>query len=453
MAITSIGARSSGVIGAVTFSSTLTQTPGTIVAVGRQLVTFVSNRQGAEVLSISDAVGNAWRFVARHHNVTNWNASTEVWICDVQIQLAANTVITAALESAVNDAGIASWEFSVEEGQRLGSGATPIGNETNAANGFGSVAFTSLSSIERLYVRAMTKQANATTAITASADFTTWALANRSRNNALAVMPRAEHRIVTGTGSGASNPTLANTGNTGNVFVALVEEDAPTPRLLTTASTSTATATAELAVELTLLVEWLEGTTVRATRTVFPGVAWDTSTLTLTTEERDAVGAWTNPRVRVTGPTGVSVALLGATGVVEATTSDVELSTAATTTATATAALTTTARLLTAATSTSDVTAALTTTVRLQMLAETVSDSTANVTVPVLAVVVPNSLIAAGEWAPSTGDDLVAVVGDATDTTFIRSSEGDALDPVTFGFPAMARTGPMAVVVRHRLGA
>jgi hypothetical protein len=117
------------------------------------------------------------------------------------------------------------WKFTKASGYgiRLDPDATtnPVTNGTDAANGFGSAAFSGLPSQERLYYRGLGKEANSTTDITVSTSFTAATL-TRSRNNASAVLLRAEFRINTSTGE-TSNPTLAVTGDTAAVFVALEE--------------------------------------------------------------------------------------------------------------------------------------------------------------------------------------------------------------------------------------
>jgi len=68
-----------------------------------------------------------------------------------------------------------------------------------------------------------------------------------------------------------------------------------------------------------------------------------------------------------------------------------------------------------------------------------------------LVLVPPTTLVAAGDWTPSTGTDLVALVADDDDDTYITS--GTPPDAVTFGWPALETpTGEVAIVIRHRLG-
>ena len=223
MAISGSTARGSGTYGNNGGSTTVTQTPGATVTVGKVLVTLVATRQNESVVSIADAVGNVWKYRGRYSNSTNGDAHVEVWTCVVKNQLSNTTTITCTFSGTINDACIATREYTVGSGQDLVNGPTPVGNEVNGANGFGSVSFASLASAERLYVRAGAKRANSTGTISNSANFTSWALNNRSRNSStLAITLRGEERINTSTGE-TSNPTWAVSGNTAGLFHALVE--------------------------------------------------------------------------------------------------------------------------------------------------------------------------------------------------------------------------------------
>lgn len=240
MAITGSTARGNGAIGNNTASASLTQTPGGAVAAGRVLVTFVVTRQNSQVSSLTDALGNTWYRIGRFSNATNGNAHVELWVCRVATALESTTVMTAALESAVNDATIHSREYTVGTGKTLDVVAALVTSEVNAANGFGSSSFSSLPSAERLYLRVAAKRANTTNTITATTNYNSWGINTRSRNAANdAIIGRAEERIVTSTGE-TSNPTLAVSGNTAGIFAALVEVDVLAAG---TASTSSVTAT------------------------------------------------------------------------------------------------------------------------------------------------------------------------------------------------------------------
>jgi hypothetical protein len=164
---------------------------------------------------------------------------TSQWLFEATGTVAVGTVITITLSAARVDKCASMWKFTKAAGWgiRLDPDATtnPVTNGTDAANGFGSAAFSGLPSQARLYIRALGKEANSTTDITVSTNFTALTL-TRSRNNASAVLLRGEFRINTSTGE-TSNPTLAVVGDTAPVFSAL-EEFLPT-RTGTLAATET----------------------------------------------------------------------------------------------------------------------------------------------------------------------------------------------------------------------
>lgn len=147
-----------------------------------------------------------------------------MWAFLATATLALSATITVNFASNATDKCCTFRKFTVASGKTIAltSGVTnPITSEVNAANGFGSSGFSGLPSLERLYIRALGKEANSTTNITPSTNFT--AVTNtRSRNNAAAIGVWGEFRINTSTGE-TSNPTLAVSGDTAGLFVALEE--------------------------------------------------------------------------------------------------------------------------------------------------------------------------------------------------------------------------------------
>jgi hypothetical protein len=64
----------------------------------------------------------------------------------------------------------------------------------------------------------------------------------------------------------------------------------------------------------------------------------------------------------------------------------------------------------------------------------------------------PSADVSAGSWTPSTGTDLFAMVNDAGDSTYIRSSSGSASDTCELDFPSMGTpaAGTVTFYIRHR---
>jgi hypothetical protein len=231
MAIASIGTRGTAVSGAST--TTIARAPTATVDVGRCLVAHFATRENIAIDTVTDAAGNTWEFIARYEHSGTGDAHNEVWLCNVTTQLTTGTNITATFASAVVDKCMALWEYSVGAGTVMRTVEPVVGNQVNAANGFGSAAFSGLASAQRLYFRSGSKRANSTGTITATSGYTTHALNIRSRNSAtLAITLRAEHLIATNTGT-TSNPTWAVSGNTAANFVAFEEYTPPAAQTLT----------------------------------------------------------------------------------------------------------------------------------------------------------------------------------------------------------------------------
>lgn len=119
--------------------------------------------------------------------------------------------------SAIVDKCCTAHTFSIAPGYVVRAVAPQTG-EVNGANDFPSLTISGLASNERLYVRFSGKEANATTALTATTNFLSLG-GTRSRNNAAAQMNRGEFRINTSTGE-TSAPTLAVLGDTADLFSA-----------------------------------------------------------------------------------------------------------------------------------------------------------------------------------------------------------------------------------------
>lgn len=128
---------------------------------------------------------------------------------------------TATFTSAVVDKTASAWVFSSTTNLL---GLTPVtlqSNATDGSTGFGSSVISGLPSVERLYFRALSKEANSTAQITASSGFTAITV-TRSQNSADAMLVRGEFIIATSTGE-TSNPTFAVSGDTAGLFFALSE--------------------------------------------------------------------------------------------------------------------------------------------------------------------------------------------------------------------------------------
>jgi hypothetical protein len=233
MAIASGGTLGTGVSSTSSTTFTLTTATNTLASGNFAILTVATDNtataDGASTdhSSVSGGTGT-WTKLGEYTNGNGAAAAgvtTSLWLFEATGTMATGTVITVTLGTARVDKVASFWKFTKAAGQSIQldtePATNPIGNGVDAANGFGSVSFSGLTSAARLYFRGLGKEANSTTAITVSTNFTA-ITGNRSRNNASAITLRGEFRINTSTGE-TSNPTLALTGDTAGLFAALVE--------------------------------------------------------------------------------------------------------------------------------------------------------------------------------------------------------------------------------------
>ena len=239
MAIASGGTLGTGVSSTSSTTFTLTTATNTLASGNFAVLTVTTDNtataDGASTdhTAVSGGTGN-WSKLGEYTNGNGAAAAgvtTSLWLFEATGTVSTGTVITITLGTARVDKVASFWKFTVAAGKILEldtePATNPIGNGVDASNGFGSVAFSGLTSLSRLYFRGLGKEANTTTAITVSSSFTA-ITGNRSRNNASAITLRGEFRINTSTGE-TSNPTLAVSGDTAGLFAALIEADPPAP--------------------------------------------------------------------------------------------------------------------------------------------------------------------------------------------------------------------------------
>jgi hypothetical protein len=235
MAITSGGTLGTGANSTSNSSFTFNTATNTLAAGDFGILTVVSDNiataDGKTHNHILPSGGTGrWARLAEYTNAPSASAgvgvTTSIWLFEATGTVNTGTTITVNFSGNVTDKCCSFWKFTVGAGGKLilnreGADEGVITSEVNGANGFGSSAFAGLSNISRLYFRGLGKEANSTTDITVSSSFTAITL-TRSRNNAAAVFVRGEFRIVTATGE-TSNPTLAVSGDTAGLFLALEE--------------------------------------------------------------------------------------------------------------------------------------------------------------------------------------------------------------------------------------
>ena len=234
MAIASIGTGGSGANATSSTNFSFNASPAaTISGTNRFAIlvvacdnTTTTDATSNDVTTVTNTRGGTWTKLAEFTNGNGAAAAgvtTAAFLYDPGAagELRSGDPVTINFDSARVEKTASLWVFSKAAGVPIVQNATAITNGVDAANGFGSVAFTGLPSLERLYFRALGKEANSTTQITPSTSFTA-ITANRSSATANAILVRGEFRVVTATAQ-TSNPTLAQTGDTAGIFLALVE--------------------------------------------------------------------------------------------------------------------------------------------------------------------------------------------------------------------------------------
>lgn len=225
-----VGAGSTSIAGLSFSTATNTLAAGdfgllTVVTDNRSTVDGATN----DHVSVSGGAGT-WTKLGEWTNTVGGAAADGVtvslWYFEATGAVPTGTSISISLSGTATDKVCSFWKFTKAANTRIvlesAAATNPIGNTTDASAGFGSAAFSGLASAARLYFRALGKEANSTTALTVSTGFS--AITNtRSRNSTLAVGVWGEFRINTSTGE-TSNPTLAVTGDTAGLFVALKEQ-------------------------------------------------------------------------------------------------------------------------------------------------------------------------------------------------------------------------------------
>ena len=233
MAITSIGSLGTG--GTASSNTTVTMTNATnALLAGDWIVLSVSSNNtsttdgdNSEVTGVTDTKGNPWQKLGEWTNsegVAGSGITNSLWMTQVSVDIVVSDMtITTTFASARANKACSAYIFrsSTFSGPvRLQNAITP--DATDASNDFGSVVQPGVTPEEQvIYFRGLGKQTNTLTAMTPTTDWT--AITNiRSSSSAAARTTYGEFIIQNSTGQ-TSNPTLAVSGNTAGVFVAIVE--------------------------------------------------------------------------------------------------------------------------------------------------------------------------------------------------------------------------------------
>jgi hypothetical protein len=231
MSITAVG--NLGTNGLATSNTTVTLATGiALTAMDWILVhatssnTSTTDGDNSEVTSVTDTRGHSYVKVGEYTNsngVAGTGLTVSLWRTQVVSDIVAGDLtITFTYASARANKAISGHVFrssTLSDNIIFNTPVTP--DATDASNDFGSVAHAGATGTNVIYYRALGKTTNSTTQLTPSTDFT--AVTNiRSSSAAAARCAYGEFVIQDSLGK-TSNPTLAVSGDTAGVFVAIAE--------------------------------------------------------------------------------------------------------------------------------------------------------------------------------------------------------------------------------------
>ena len=183
MAIASVGTLGTGASSTSSTTFTLTTATNTLAAGDFALLTVVSDNTATADGNTNTHTGvsggtGTWTKLGEYTNTVGGAAAdgvcTSVWLFEASGSVATGTVITITLSAARIDKCASMWKYTKVAGNsiRVDPDSTTITNGTDGAVDFGSVTFTGLPSQERLYYRGLGKEANSTTALTLTTNYT-----------------------------------------------------------------------------------------------------------------------------------------------------------------------------------------------------------------------------------------------------------------------------------------
>lgn len=188
--------------------------------------TRTTDGDGNEHRTLTDSVGNIWVKLREFTNgqaAAAAGATVSVWMTKATTNHATTDTFTLTLATARTAKAATGWEYTV------GSGNTLVLDDakdlaSDAVTAWGSIAGNTLSSLERLWVRATAQEWNVNTTWTVSASFTKITAVSSTGSTAAAMGAMGEFRIATAT-TLTSNPTgtIAAACDLASTMVALRE--------------------------------------------------------------------------------------------------------------------------------------------------------------------------------------------------------------------------------------
>ena len=230
-AITYIGsigtqtANTSGNTLVITTSATLEAGNIAIVSIAMDNV-GTTDADHSEITSVVDSSSNTYAKLCEFTNGQGGaaaGATASLYMTKATVQLTSGGTITVNFANSITSRVVRASEFTVSANYTLTQSST-CQTDDNDGNDPSSLAFSGLSSVERLYFRAISEEGNSTTGITVTTDYTTIGapVVADTGSNASSIGLRGEFKIATATGE-TSDPNTPGTLDGASVFVALHE--------------------------------------------------------------------------------------------------------------------------------------------------------------------------------------------------------------------------------------
>lgn len=241
MAITSGGTLGTGASASSSSSYTFNTATNTLASGDFAILvsvfdnTSTSDGDNNENTSVSGGTGT-WTKMAEYVNsngAADAGVGVAIWKFEASGSVGTGTTITLNFTSNRTNKCCSFWKFTKGSGKTITlstADVNPVSSGSDNHSHFGGLALMSgigvrFPAVDVLMFRGLSKEANTTTAITATGGFTA-ITGERSQNDANAVIVRGEF-IISQNDSETSNPTISVSGDVATIFIAMEEIDAP----------------------------------------------------------------------------------------------------------------------------------------------------------------------------------------------------------------------------------
>ena len=232
MAITVDGNGGTGV--STSSDTTLAFAPTVTLEVGKVVLcavaldnTTTTDGTTSEISGIADTGSNTWAFLGAFRNGNAGaaaGAQVELWKSKITTQLTTGSTVTITFANTITSKAATLLEVSVGSGNSLQSAGTIQTLAEDADANPASMAHTSLSNKEYLFIRAIAVEGRNNTFASPTSSYTALELAEADSGSAATSMQvMGEYRILTGTGDTSDPGSIGGNGDCANLFFALEE--------------------------------------------------------------------------------------------------------------------------------------------------------------------------------------------------------------------------------------